>query len=80
MHTFRYIIQCAAEFDGIIVSNDCYRDLIRENPRWANVINNRVLQFNWVNGMIVFPRDPLGRNGPTLEQFLKMPQNNARQN
>lgn len=67
----RYIVQCAAEFDGVIVSGDNYRDLLTENPRWRNVIENRLLQFTWVGDMIMFPRDPLGRNGPTLEEFLK---------
>ncbi|XP_048487392.1 probable ribonuclease ZC3H12B isoform X1 [Plutella xylostella] len=67
----RYIVQCAAEFDGVIVSGDNYRDLLLENPRWRFVIENRLLQFTWVNDMIMFPKDPLGRNGPTLEVFLK---------
>ncbi|XP_023937300.2 uncharacterized protein LOC112045373 [Bicyclus anynana] len=70
----RYIVQCAAEFDGVIVSGDNYRDLLNENPRWRHVIENRLLQFTWVGDMIMFPRDPLGRNGPTLEQFLRHPQ------
>ncbi|XP_046972740.1 uncharacterized protein LOC124539396 [Vanessa cardui] len=69
----RYIVQCAAEFDGVIVSGDNYRDLLTENPRWRHVIENRLLQFTWVGDMIMFPRDPLGRNGPTLEEFLKHP-------
>lgn len=67
----RYIVQSAAELDGVIVSGDNYRDLMAENPRWQFVIENRLLQFTWVNNMIMFPRDPLGRKGPTLEQFLK---------
>ncbi|XP_045507182.1 NEDD4-binding protein 1-like isoform X2 [Colias croceus] len=69
----RYIVQCAAEFDGVIVSGDNYRDLLVENPRWRFVIENRLLQFTWVGNMIMFPKDPLGRNGPTLEQFLRHP-------
>lgn len=71
--TSRYIVQCAAEFDGVIVTGDNYRDLLQENPRWRFVIENRLLPFTWVNDMIMFPRDPLGRNGPTLEQFLRHP-------
>ncbi|KAJ2944985.1 hypothetical protein O0L34_g1882 [Tuta absoluta] len=69
----RYIVQCAAEFDGVIVSGDNYRDLIHENPRWRFIIENRLLMFTWVNDMIMFPKDPLGRNGVTLEQFLRHP-------
>ncbi|XP_050669373.1 probable ribonuclease ZC3H12C isoform X1 [Leptidea sinapis] len=73
----RYIVQCAAEFEGVIVSGDNYRDLLIENPRWRQVIENRLLQFTWVGDMIMFPKDPLGRDGPTLEQFLRHPvQNN----
>ncbi|KAI8423777.1 hypothetical protein MSG28_012799 [Choristoneura fumiferana] len=67
----RYIVQCAAEFDGVIVSGDNYRDLLQENPRWRRVIECRLLPFTWVQDMIMFPRDPLGRNGPTLEAFLR---------
>ncbi|KPJ18598.1 Protein KHNYN [Papilio machaon] len=67
----QYIVQCAAAFDGVIVSCDNYRDLHSENPRWRFVIENRLLPFTWVGDMIMFPKDPLGRNGPTLEQFLK---------
>ncbi|XP_038218195.1 endoribonuclease rege-1 [Zerene cesonia] len=74
----RYIVQCAAEFDGVIVSGDNYRDLLAENPRWRFVIENRLLQFTWVGDMIMFPKDPLGRNGPTLEQFLRHPFPNER--
>lgn len=67
----RYIVQCAAEFDGVIVSGDNYRDLASENQSWRNVIENRLLPFTWVNNMIIFPQDPLGRYGPTLDQFLR---------
>lgn len=69
----RYIIQCAAEFDAVVVSGDNYRDLVNENPRWRSVIENRLLPFTWVGDMIMFPKDPLGRYGPTLEEFLRHP-------
>ncbi|KAJ8708648.1 hypothetical protein PYW08_010030 [Mythimna loreyi] len=69
----RYILQCAAEFDGVVVSGDNYRDLINENKRWRYIIENRVLPFTWVNNMIMFPKDPFGRGGPTLEMLLRHP-------
>ncbi|KAH9645646.1 hypothetical protein HF086_005295 [Spodoptera exigua] len=69
----RYILQCAAEFDGVVVSGDNYRDLINENARWRYIIENRVLPFTWVNNMIMFPKDPFGRAGPTLEMLLRHP-------
>ncbi|XP_048005761.1 uncharacterized protein LOC125241353 isoform X2 [Leguminivora glycinivorella] len=67
----RYIVQYAAAVDGVIVSGDNYRDVALEHPRWRKTIEQRVLPFTWVQDMIMFPRDPLGRNGPTLEQFLR---------
>uniref|UniRef100_A0A2A4JRD3 RNase NYN domain-containing protein n=2 Tax=Heliothis virescens TaxID=7102 RepID=A0A2A4JRD3_HELVI len=69
----RYILQCAAEFDGVVVSGDNYKDLINENKRWRYIIENRILPFTWVNNMIMFPKDPFGRGGPTLETLLKHP-------
>lgn len=69
----RYILQCAAEFDGVVVSGDNYRDLINENKRWRYIIENRVLPFTWVNNMIMFPKDPFGRAGPSLETLLRHP-------
>nr|XP_021192789.2 uncharacterized protein LOC110378033 isoform X1 [Helicoverpa armigera] len=69
----RYILQCAAEFDGVVVSGDNYKDLIHENKRWRYIIENRILPFTWVNNMIMFPKDPFGRGGPTLETLLRHP-------
>ncbi|KAJ8708303.1 hypothetical protein PYW07_010428 [Mythimna separata] len=69
----RYIVQCAAEFDGVIVSGDNYRDLIDENQKWRYIIENRILPFTWVNNMLMFPKDPFGRGGPTLEMLLRHP-------
>ncbi|XP_054287306.1 NEDD4-binding protein 1-like [Macrosteles quadrilineatus] len=69
----RYIVQYAAEFGGVIVSTDNYRDLLNENPSWRETIENRLLMFTWVDDLLMFPQDPLGRNGPSLDDFLKFP-------
>uniref|UniRef100_A0A8D8LU14 Probable ribonuclease ZC3H12D n=1 Tax=Cacopsylla melanoneura TaxID=428564 RepID=A0A8D8LU14_9HEMI len=69
----RYIVQTAAELGGVIVSNDRYRDLMQENDKWKATIEQRLLMFNFVKDMLMFPQDPLGREGPTLDQFLKFP-------
>lgn len=37
----RYIVQIATEYQGIIVSNDNYRDLQQENPIWKETIEKR---------------------------------------
>ncbi|XP_063224967.1 uncharacterized protein LOC134532478 [Bacillus rossius redtenbacheri] len=68
-----YIVQCAAVLDGVIVSNDNYRDLLAEDVQMARTIKERLLMFTWVDNLLMFPRDPLGRNGPSLDQFLSFP-------
>ncbi|XP_066104498.1 probable ribonuclease ZC3H12D isoform X1 [Saccopteryx bilineata] len=66
----RYIVKVAYERDGIIVSNDNYRDLQSENPEWKWFIEQRLLMFSFVNDRFMPPDDPLGRRGPTLSNFL----------
>jgi hypothetical protein len=68
----RFIVQYAALTDGVIVSNDNYRDLAHENyVALKDVIDKRLLKFVWVGNTLMFSQDPMGRNGPPLEQFLK---------
>lgn len=67
----RFIVRLAADQDGIIVSNDNYRDLVNENPRWKEVIEQRLLMFSFVKDTFMVPDDPLGRHGPTLDNFLR---------
>uniref|UniRef100_F6R2P3 Zinc finger CCCH-type containing 12D n=1 Tax=Monodelphis domestica TaxID=13616 RepID=F6R2P3_MONDO len=45
----RYIVKVAYEKDGVIVSNDNYRDLQSENPEWKWFIEQRLLMFSFVN-------------------------------
>lgn len=66
----RYILKLALETDGIVVSNDNYRDLIAENDQFKKVVEERLLMFSFVNNRFMPPDDPLGRNGPTLDNFL----------
>ncbi|CAH0382180.1 unnamed protein product [Bemisia tabaci] len=66
----RYILRLAADMDGIVVSNDNYRDLAQENPEFRKVVNERILMYSFVNDRFMPPEDPLGRSGPTLDNFL----------
>ncbi|XP_059971266.1 probable ribonuclease ZC3H12D [Mesoplodon densirostris] len=66
----RYVVKVAYEQDGVIVSNDNYRDLQSENPEWKWFIEQRLLMFSFVNDRFMPPDDPLGRRGPTLSNFL----------
>ncbi|XP_076297670.1 zinc finger CCCH-type containing protein regnase 1 isoform X2 [Lasioglossum baleicum] len=68
----RYILKLAAETDGIVVSNDNYRDLAQESPEFQKVVKEKILMYTFVNDRFMPPDDPLGRNGPTLENFLRV--------
>ncbi|XP_075995704.1 endoribonuclease ZC3H12A [Genypterus blacodes] len=70
-HDDRFIVKLAYESDGIVVSNDTYRDLQGEKPEWKRFIEERLLMFSFVNNKFMPPDDPLGRHGPTLENFLR---------
>lgn len=67
----RYILNEAVASSGIVVSNDNYRDLAAESSQFRRVIEENLLMYSWVNGRFVPPDDPLGRNGPTLDAFLR---------
>jgi len=66
----RFIVRLAVETNGIILSNDYFRDLLKENEEYRDTIENRVLPYSFVENFIMIPEDPLGANGPTLDKFL----------
>lgn len=49
-HDDRYILKTAAEKQAVIVSNDEYRDLVRECPRWRAVVESLLLMYSFVDG------------------------------
>ena len=65
---FRYILKLALENGGIVVSNDNYREFIKE---FKPVIEERILPYAFVHERFMPPGDPLGRKGPSLEVFLR---------
>lgn len=67
----RYILKLALEVDGIVVSNDNYRDLAQESVEFRKIIEERILMYSFVNDRFMPPDDPLGRSGPTLDNFLR---------
>jgi len=50
----RFIVKLAFDSDGIIVSNDNYRDLQNEKPEWKKFIEERLLMYSFVNDKYVF--------------------------
>ena len=45
----RFVLKLAAETDGIVVSNDNYRDLLNENQEYRTVVDERLLMYTFVN-------------------------------
>uniref|UniRef100_A0AC35TRU4 C3H1-type domain-containing protein n=1 Tax=Rhabditophanes sp. KR3021 TaxID=114890 RepID=A0AC35TRU4_9BILA len=69
-HDDRYILNTALDRQAIIVSNDEYRDLVKENNIYKKIVQERLLMYSFVANKFMPPDDPLGRHGPTLDQFL----------
>ncbi|XP_038068082.1 uncharacterized protein LOC119737664 [Patiria miniata] len=67
----RFIVELAVENDGVIVSNDNYRDLMGESPKWKYVIENRLVMYTFAGDRFMIPDDPLGRKGPRIDQILQ---------
>ena len=65
------ILKLAAQNDGIVVSNDNYRDLTNENPEFKKVVEERLLMYSFANDRFMPLDDPLGRKGPSLNNFLR---------
>ena len=49
----RFILRLAEETDGIIVSNDHFRDLQNEKSEWKELVEKRLLMFSFVSDRLV---------------------------
>ncbi|XP_058796922.1 NEDD4-binding protein 1-like isoform X2 [Phymastichus coffea] len=67
----RYILEYARACNGIVVSQDQFRDLYAEKVEYRDTIEKRLLIPTFVGDYVMFPEDPLGRSGPSLAEFLK---------
>lgn len=75
----RYVLKLALENDGIVVSNDNYRDLVQESSEFKKIVEERILMYSFVNDIFMPPDDPLGKLGPSLESFLRFPNKKSEQ-
>nr|XP_057932267.1 NEDD4-binding protein 1 isoform X2 [Doryrhamphus excisus] len=70
-HDDRFLLHLAEKTEGIIVTNDNLRDFVNSSETWRKIILERLLQFTFVEDHFMIPDDPLGRNGPHLDLFLR---------
>lgn len=70
-HEDRFLLHLAEKTGGIIVTNDNLREFVTESVSWREIITTRLLQYTFVGDIFMVPDDPLGRNGPRLDEFLQ---------
>ncbi|KFP89012.1 PREDICTED: NEDD4-binding protein 1, partial [Apaloderma vittatum] len=70
-HDDRFLLHLADKTGGIIVTNDNFREFVTESLAWREIIQKRLLQYTFVGDIFMVPDDPLGRNGPRLDDFLQ---------
>jgi len=66
-----FILDYAAMHGGVVITRDNYRDLAHDKQQWLEVVKNRILMPTFIGDDVMFPSDPLGRNGPNLDKFLR---------
>lgn len=69
----RFILRLAEEENGIIVSNDNFRDIMDERANWKRLVHSSLLMYCFAGDHFMPPEDPLGRDGPQLDEFLRKP-------
>ncbi|NWU72394.1 N4BP1 protein, partial [Pterocles burchelli] len=70
-HDDRFLLHLADKTGGIIVTNDNFREFVTESLAWREIIQKRLLQYTFAGDIFMVPDDPLGRNGPRLDDFLR---------
>ncbi|XP_030367112.1 NEDD4-binding protein 1-like [Strigops habroptila] len=70
-HDDRFLLHLADKTGGVIVTNDNFREFVTESIAWREIIQRRLLQYTFAGDIFMVPDDPLGRNGPRLDDFLR---------
>ncbi|PAA90262.1 hypothetical protein BOX15_Mlig031993g1 [Macrostomum lignano] len=69
----RFILDYAAQKDGVVVSNDNFRDLLSDehtDEKQRKIITDRVITFCFARQVFMPAIDPLGPGKPTRDQLL----------
>jgi len=66
-----YMLKLAVHKKAIIVSNDNFKRFLNHNDEFKLVIEERVLMYSFIDDTFMPAEDPLGKNGPSLDNFLR---------
>lgn len=66
-----FILNLAVIKNAIIVSNDNFKRFLNQRDEFKQVIEQRVLMYSFVDDNFIPAEDPLGKNGPSLSNFLR---------
>lgn len=66
-----YMLKLAVAKNGIIVSNDNFKRFLNHSEDFKLVIEERVLMYSFIDDTFMPAEDPLGKNGPSLDNFLR---------
>ncbi|KAF7257832.1 hypothetical protein EG68_04654 [Paragonimus skrjabini miyazakii] len=69
----RIILQLAVECNGVVVSNDQFRNYREENEQFRDLIDHRLLQYTLALNTFLIAEDPHGPKGPSLSECLCIP-------
>jgi len=67
----RMILDYAIDVGAVIITQDNFKDLYEEDEKYREAIKKRILMPTFVGDRLYFHKDPLGRNGPSLHDFLR---------
>ncbi|XP_036128065.1 protein NYNRIN isoform X2 [Molossus molossus] len=70
-YDYRFMVKLAEETDGVIVTNEQLHILMNNSKKL--MVKDRLLPFTFAGNLFMVPDDPLGRDGPTLDEFLRKP-------
>ncbi len=65
------MLKFAAAKMAIIVSNNNFRRFLNQSDEFKQVIEERVLMYSFIDDTFMPAEDPLGKNGPNLNNFLR---------
>ena len=67
-----FILNIAKTIKGNVLSNDRYRQYYDvQNGAYRDVIRYRLIKATFIQDQLILPQDPLGKDGPELDSFLR---------